>query len=58
MDSVLGTCEQFLLGRWISDARARGSTAAEKDLFEYNARNQVTLWGPHANVSHSGKHEH
>ena len=22
----------------------------EKDLYEYNARNQVTLWGPTGNI--------
>jgi alpha-N-acetylglucosaminidase len=34
-----------LLGRWLSSARSIGHTTAEKDLYEQNARNQITLWG-------------
>lgn len=45
LDAVLGTRREFLLGRWIADARAWGRTEAERDLLEWNARNQVTLWG-------------
>ena len=50
LDNVLATSEQFLLGRWINTARAHGTTAAEEDLYEYNARNQITLWGPRGEV--------
>ena len=35
-----------MLGKWIADARERGTNNAEKDLFEYNARTQVTTWAP------------
>jgi alpha-N-acetylglucosaminidase len=45
MDKLLGTRAEFLLGRWLSDARSIGHTQQEKDLYEHNARNQITLWG-------------
>jgi alpha-N-acetylglucosaminidase len=45
-DRLLATDKHFLLGKWIEDARALGSTDAEKDLFEWNARTQITTWGP------------
>jgi alpha-N-acetylglucosaminidase len=45
MDSLLGTRNEFLLGRWLKDARAIGHTQQEKDLYERNARNLITLWG-------------
>ena len=45
-DRVFITHEHFSLCRWIGEARNLGSTEAEKDLFELNARLQVTIWGP------------
>ena len=45
MDKLLGTREEFLLGKWLLDARNVGHTQQEKDLYEQNARNQITLWG-------------
>ena len=44
-DSLLATESAFLLGRWIRDARAIGTTEAEKDYYESNARNLITTWG-------------
>jgi alpha-N-acetylglucosaminidase len=45
MDKLLGTRQDFLLGKWIADARSNGITPAEKNLYEFNARDLVTLWG-------------
>ncbi|KAI0780775.1 alpha-N-acetylglucosaminidase [Trametes elegans] len=47
LDGLLYTNGNFLLSRWIADARkwAHGS-ASYGAYLEYNARNQVTLWGP------------
>ena len=45
MEAVLSTRKEFLLGRWIDDARHLGDTPEEKDLCERNARNLITLWG-------------
>jgi alpha-N-acetylglucosaminidase len=45
LDSLLGTRKDFLLGQWISDARSFGNSADEKALYEFNARDLITLWG-------------
>jgi alpha-N-acetylglucosaminidase len=45
MDQLLATRSDFLLGKWIKDARDNGITPSEKDLYELNARNIITLWG-------------
>ncbi len=45
MDILLGTRNDFLLGKWIKDARSWGVTPEEKNLYEFNARDLVTLWG-------------
>lgn len=45
MDALLATRKDFLLGPWLADARAQGTTQAEKDIYERNARDLVTLWG-------------
>ncbi|GGA91877.1 GH92 family glycosyl hydrolase [Puia dinghuensis] len=45
MDRLLATRTDFLLGKWIHDARACGVSSAEKDLYEKNARDLITLWG-------------
>jgi len=46
MDELLATRSEFLLGKWINDARSWGETEDEKDIYEKNARNLVTAWGP------------
>jgi alpha-N-acetylglucosaminidase len=45
MDNLLATRKDFLLGKWIADARRCGTTNAEKALYEQNARDLITLWG-------------
>ncbi|MEO5798448.1 MAG: alpha-N-acetylglucosaminidase [Gemmatimonadales bacterium] len=45
LDALVGTREEFLLGKWIADARRWGTTDAERRLYEWNARNIITLWG-------------
>ncbi len=45
LDELVGTREEFLLGRWLADARRWGTTPAERGLLEWNARNLITLWG-------------
>jgi len=44
-DKLLGTRSEFRLGRWTTQARSLGHTEAEKDLYEWNARVQITTWG-------------
>jgi alpha-N-acetylglucosaminidase len=45
MDRLLATHKDFMLGPWIADARKWGTNDREKELYEKNARNLVTLWG-------------
>lgn len=45
LDALLATRPEFLLGRWLADARRWGTTPAEADLYERNARLLVTVWG-------------
>ena len=45
MDALLSTRKDFLLGKWINEARANGISEKEKNLYEFNARDLVTLWG-------------
>jgi len=45
MDQLLATRKDFMLGPWIADARKWGNTAAEKALYEMNAKDLITLWG-------------
>lgn len=51
-DELLATREEFLLGSWLADARYWGNTDEEKRHYEWNARNQVTLWGPEDSMLH------
>ena len=52
LDSLLWTDENFLLTHWIRDARgwAQGD-AAYAAYLEFNARNQITLWGPNGEIN-------
>jgi alpha-N-acetylglucosaminidase len=44
-DELLSTRKEYLLGRWIESAKKWGVTKEEKNLYEFNARNIITLWG-------------
>lgn len=44
MDELAGTRREWLLGVWLADARSWGSTPAERDLCERNARELLTTW--------------
>lgn len=44
-DALLSTQPSMLLGGWLNAARNMGTTAAEKDYFEKNARTILTTWG-------------
>lgn len=51
LDTLLMTNEHFLLGKWLDSAKSLGTTPEEVKLYEYNARNQITLWGPTGNIN-------
>ncbi|GIJ98764.1 hypothetical protein Aspvir_000885 [Aspergillus viridinutans] len=51
LDSVLSTNDNFRLSTWIQSARSWARNDAEADFYEYNARNQITLWGPKGEIN-------
>ena len=52
LDQLLATREDFLLGRWLEDAKRWATNDEEKRLYEHNARTIITLWGPPDGVLH------
>lgn len=46
LEAITGTNEQFLLGKWLKDARSLGETDQEKRFYEWNARTIITIWQP------------
>jgi alpha-N-acetylglucosaminidase len=52
LDALLATHEDFLLGKWVADARKCGASASQKDIYERNAKNLITLWGDKDAILH------
>jgi len=44
MDELLGSNEYFLLSNWLEAAKAKAQTLEEREIYEWNARCQITLW--------------
>ncbi len=57
-DRLLATRSEFRLGRWIRQARCLGTTPEERDLYEWNARVQITTWGDRAAANNGGLHDY
>ena len=51
LETILASDEHFLLGRWLEKAKSLATNETESKLYEFNARNQLTLWGPDGNVN-------
>ena len=51
VDTYLGTNVNYLLGTWIADARLAAGNTTQASNFEFNARNQITMWGPNENIN-------
>eukprot|EP00300_Choanocystis_sp_HF-7_P024069 c25466_g1_i1.p1 GENE.c25466_g1_i1~~c25466_g1_i1.p1 ORF type:complete len:842 (-),score=191.56 c25466_g1_i1:50-2575(-) len=51
MEALLSCDVNYLLGHWIESARQWGDTDDEKNALEFNARNQITLWGPNGEIN-------
>jgi len=52
LDKLLASNTNFLLGKWIESARnsVKKESKEVQDLYEFNARNQITMWGYHENI--------
>ncbi|MFG2717238.1 alpha-N-acetylglucosaminidase [Streptomyces sp. NPDC048416] len=48
LERVVATDRGHLVGRWIADARAWGTTEQEKDRLAQDALSLLTVWGPRA----------
>lgn len=57
-DELLSSRKEFMVGPWIESARACVSNPKEKDLFEYNARVQITTWGLRVAADNGGLHDY
>ena len=51
VDTLVSTQHDLLLGNWVSHARDFGSTEAEKNYYEKDARVLITTWGGDDNVN-------
>ena len=58
VDTLLATRHEFLLGRWLGAAKRWAANADDARHLEWNARNQVTLWGPKDSGLHEYAHKH
>lgn len=46
LDAILASNEHFLLGQWLESAKQLATNQVEQQMYEFNARNQITIWGP------------
>jgi len=46
VDTLLAPRKEYNFGNWVNSARSWGTTPEEKNLYEKNARELVTIWGP------------
>lgn len=46
MERILASGNHFLLGTWLEDAKRMAPSQEDRSLYEFNARNQLTAWGP------------
>ena len=59
MEEILSTNKNFLLGPWLESAKALATNEEEKKIYEFNARNQITLWGPNGEIlDYAGNYYH
>ena len=57
LDRLLATRKEFLLGRWLEMAKSSGTNEKEKELFKWNARTLITVWG-NKECSENNLHEY
>ncbi|KAK2582551.1 hypothetical protein KPH14_004842 [Odynerus spinipes] len=51
LELILASSRDFLLGSWLEAAKAVAEGDQDESAsYEYNARNQITLWGPNGEI--------
>eukprot|EP00762_Andalucia_godoyi_P000935 ANDGO_03742.mRNA.1 Alpha-N-acetylglucosaminidase len=57
LDHTLSFDDHFSLGGWLQDAKSWSRSPEEDYLYQFNAKNQLTMWGPDANINdYASKH--
>lgn len=51
LDAILSTNPSFSLSTWLTAARSHSTNSTLQSFYEYNARNQITLWGPEGEIT-------
>lgn len=57
-DRLLSSMPDFMVGRWIRDARRLGKNDGERNHYEWNARVQITTWGNRDAAERGGLREY
>lgn len=57
-DRLLSSMPDFMVGRWISQARSLATNASDADHYEWNARTQITVWGNRNAAEQGGLREY
>lgn len=57
-DRLLSTRPEFGLATWVQQARSWGDTPDEKQLYEWNAKVQITTWGNKQAADDGGLHDY
>ena len=56
LEKIVASNKNFLLGPWLESAKALSTNEEDKKNYEFNARNQITLWGPEGEIlDYAGK---
>ncbi len=56
-DALLSSQPNFMLGRWLEESKRTATNNAERKLFEYNARTQITTWSYQDTELHEYAHK-
>ncbi|KAL6074088.1 N-acetylglucosaminidase, alpha [Balamuthia mandrillaris] len=51
LDRLLATDSNYLLGKWVNRAQKWATTSEEAHQLDFNAKNQITLWGPNGEIN-------
>jgi alpha-N-acetylglucosaminidase len=57
-DRLLATQKDFRVGHWLEQAKSLSATPANRDLYEWNARTLITVWGNRAAAEKGGLHDY
>ncbi|MEG1574065.1 MAG: alpha-N-acetylglucosaminidase [Bacteroidales bacterium] len=57
-DHLLSSRSEFMLGTWLQQAKEKGKVKKEKQLYEWNARTLITVWGNREAAEVGGLHDY